>query len=251
MYTVDIGGTNLRIYNAEKLIYTQLFNGNINTNENLLADLEPILTDYQFDRYTKIGIAGYLTANDQVKNELDAVISGMIDDYKIMSDAQLHAENLINTNQLLVSLGTGSVGSYFEDGCFKVIGGYGYILGDVGSGYHFGKLCIIEYLENCEAGMRLEFMNMLEVYFGVEGRRILSKTVNKEKVVLSKLAKEFMDTEEFQWIFEKFSDQFLNELNRMQKISEKKEVVINGSIVHSKKFQKFVLNLDRNIIVKK
>lgn len=46
-------------------------------------------------------------------------------------------------------LGTGSVLTYFQhQQITEIIGGFGYLLGDEGSGYYFGKLVLQKYLNN-------------------------------------------------------------------------------------------------------
>ena len=61
-------------------------------------------------------------------------------------------------------LGTGSVlCKYNNEQINTILGGYGYLLGDEGSGYYFGKLAIQKYLDNqCS----IEYKELIETTFG-------------------------------------------------------------------------------------
>ncbi len=250
MYKVDLGGTNLRVFKDNTEIYTQKFNGNINLNPNLGPELVEVLHTIKVTDKLLIGIAGYYSCQEQLKLMLCAEFDQHLTNYKVVSDAEFHAMNLITSEQLLVSLGTGSVGSYYQQEEFKLIGGYGHQLGDIGSGYHFGKLVIQTYLHDYEAANRLPYMELVETHFKQVGRGILTSVLGSEKASCSQLAKLFMDDWRFEAIFELFFKQFEIELNRMIAISCKPQIVINGAVTNSEKFVEKITKLPQDIIIK-
>lgn len=250
MLKLDIGGTNLRLYKDEILVNSQAIHGNINSNSNLINELIEYLSLQQITSNILIGIAGYYTCADKLKLELDNALKSNITNYQVVSDAEFHAMELICEDELLISLGTGSVASYYQDKEFKIIGGYGHVLGDVGSGYHFGKLCIINYMNDYEAEKELTYMKKIEEHYKTQGRAVLSKVISDEKRQCSELSKLFMDDDDFEKVFSVFFNQFEKELYRYVDLSQKQLVVINGSITKSVRFKKELKTLKLNIKIK-
>ncbi len=246
MYKIDVGGTKVRILSNRQIISEQKIAGNINTNPCLASELIDFLRKQAITRNLYIGVAGYYSAPDNIKQDFNALLATSLTNFEVVSDAEFHAKQLINNDQLLVSLGTGSVGSYYNDNQFTVIGGYGHILSDVGSGYHFGKCCILQYLNDFEQNLQLPYMQEIENHFGLSGRAIIGKLQTDEKSQLSELSEMFMDEPEFKIIFELYFEQFVTELKRMQSIAKKDSVVINGSITKSVSFQKAITGLKLN-----
>lgn len=74
-------------------------------------------------------------------------------------------------------LGTGSVlCNYSKQGVDTILGGFGYLLGDEGSGYHFGKMALQHYLhEKCS----IEYANLIENNYGTK-REIIQKVYSEE-----------------------------------------------------------------------
>lgn len=250
MYKLDIGGTNLRLYNNNVLVCEMKINGNINLNTNLIAEVSDFLNQNLEINEIIIGVAGYYSCSNELKQDFIDMLDKKTFSYKLISDAEFHAMDLINKDQLLFSLGTGSVASYYNADEFTILGGYGHVIADLGSGYHFGKNCIISYLNDYEAGKHYSYMEKIEDYFGVTGRFVLTKLINNEKSSLSKLSKLFMDDSDFNLIFQQYFEQFNKELIRCIEISNKNQVVINGSITNSSQFKNAINKIDTNIIIK-
>ncbi len=250
MYKLDIGGTFLRLYKEDKLINSQAIHGNINSNPNLIEELLLYLEQTNITSDILIGIAGYYSCAEHLKLELKEILDIKLLNYRVVSDAEYHAIQLINDDELLISLGTGSVASYYQDGVFKIIGGYGHVLGDLGSGYHFGKLCIIKYMNDFEAGKNSSYMKKIEEYYNSHGRAVLSKVISDEKKQCSELSKQFMNDSAFEEIFLTYFQEFKTELTRYIDISKKQRVVINGSISKSVRFKEELETLNINIKIK-
>ena len=90
---------------------------------------------------------------------------------------------LSNTSGLIGIMGTGSVLCYFDGNTItKLVGGFGYLLGDEGSGYYFGKLMIHHYLSNkCSKALQQLIENtlgsreeILAKVYSSEGKKIIS-----------------------------------------------------------------------------
>lgn len=250
MFKLDIGGTNLRLYKEDKLVDAKPINGNINSNSNLINELVEYLEQQDITSNLLIGIAGYYTCADKLKLELDNALKSNITNYRVVSDAEFHAMELISVDELLISIGTGSVASYYQDNEFKIIGGYGHVLSDVGSGYDFGKVCIINYMNEFEAEKKSTYMKKLEEHYQAQGRAILSKVITDEKRQCSELSKLFMNDSDFEKVFLIFFEHFKNELYRCLNISKKQVVVINGSITKSVRFKTELKTVKLNIKIK-
>ncbi len=248
-YKLDIGATNLRLYKDDTLVNEKKFSGNINQNSALAHELVTYLRVNNVTNDILIGIAGYYTCGEVIKKDLNNLLKEKLHNFKVVSDAEYHAMHLINNDQLLISLGTGSVASYYNNDEFNIIGGYGHTLGDIGSGYHFGKLCIINYMHNFEANVQFDYMGKLENHFDVKGRNLLSKVLDDEKSNCSNLAVLFMDDNAFDHIFIEYFKQFIHELNRCLNVSQKQQVIINGSITKSLKFKEQLSNINTNVTI--
>jgi glucosamine kinase len=81
-------------------------------------------------------------------------------------------------------LGTGSVVCHYsENKIDQITGGFGYLLGDEGSGYNFGKLVIQKYLQNQLSSELKEFIentygdktNIISKVYSVEGKQFIGQ----------------------------------------------------------------------------
>lgn len=251
MYKLDIGGTNLRLFKNGTIICSKAINGNINLNPNIITEISKFIDEINEIDEILIGVAGYYSCSEELKKNFKNMLDQKQLRYQLVSDAEFHAIDLIDKNQLLFSLGTGSVASYYDNtGEFTILGGYGHVLTDYGSGYHFGKNCVISYLNDYEAGKRYSYMYKVEGYLGVTGRAVLTMILNNEKHCLSKLSKVFMDDKDFDLIFEMYFNEFYLELSRCMKVSQKCQVVINGSVTNSISFVNAINKIDTKIIIK-
>ena len=74
--------------------------------------------------------------------------------FSVLTDAELlHYSFFENSPGILIASGTGSVCLLNSpDGSYHQIGGWGYVLGDQGSGFHIGKLAISHILATMDSG---------------------------------------------------------------------------------------------------
>jgi N-acetylglucosamine kinase-like BadF-type ATPase len=94
------------------------------------------------------GLAGLVSNADKIQAIMDVFASAGFKSSKIhlSSDVDL-AKHLIEENGAILISGTGSICFSKTLGKEKRIGGYGYALGDEGSGYYVGKLALQAALE--------------------------------------------------------------------------------------------------------
>jgi N-acetylglucosamine kinase-like BadF-type ATPase len=105
--------------------------------------------------YATFGFAGAGRPAERTVVESAAGKSGF-KTFCVKTDAQiLHYSFFGDTQGIMIASGTGSVCLVnTPDGQYRQIGGWGYILGDGGSGFHIGKLAIAHALHNHETGRK-------------------------------------------------------------------------------------------------
>ncbi|MES2799659.1 MAG: hypothetical protein V4638_06555 [Bacteroidota bacterium] len=124
-------------------------------------------------------------------------------------------------------LGTGSVAAYFDDGeVVELKGGLGYILGDEGSAFSFGRLLLKLLLEN-----RLSTELTQEIHIAIGDRsEIISKVYSENgRNFVANLALQFgaSESKEIQWIHELNITTFLNSIESLKNL--KKGIAFTGS----------------------
>jgi glucosamine kinase len=117
------------------------------------------------------GAGCYTSTNKQIVNSYFSSIK--FHKITIESDILAAAKCTLNTNSGYVAiLGTGSVVAKYDGNTItKLIGGYGYLLGDEGSGYYFGKLLIQKHLDK---QLSVKLSSYIETTYG-NREQILSK----------------------------------------------------------------------------
>ena len=94
--------------------------------------------------------AGCSTEENQTKIKIHFTTEANFIHFEVASDLVAAGIALLGKEEGYVGiLGTGSVLTYYKNKQItEIIGGFGYLLGDEGSGYYFGKLVIQKYLNN-------------------------------------------------------------------------------------------------------
>ena len=172
-----------------------------------------------------------------------------------------------NGSGLIGIMGTGSVLCHFDGNTItKLIGGFGYILGDEGSGYYFGKLVIQYYLSNkCSEALRELIENtlgsreeILAKVYSSEGKKFISSillltennsiqeeinTIHKQNINLfldSYLPKESHNKSiSFIGSYAHFQENILQELIsqhgwKLEKCMQKPIIPLTENIIHRK-----------------
>lgn len=98
----------------------------------------------------------------------------------IITDAQLlHYSFFADTPGILIAAGTGSVCLFTTpDGQYRQLGGWGYLLGDTGSGFHIGKLAITHALDQMDKGRQPTRLTetLLQFYHAQNPRELITLT---------------------------------------------------------------------------
>jgi N-acetylglucosamine kinase-like BadF-type ATPase len=95
------------------------------------------------------GLAGILGHTDKINEIIDMFAQLGVRDHQIYLSGDIDlAKQLINKEGAILIAGTGSICFSKSAGVEKRIGGYGYILGDEGSGFYIGKLALQAALDN-------------------------------------------------------------------------------------------------------
>jgi hypothetical protein len=147
-----------------------------------------------------------------------------IHNIKVNSDLLGAAISLFGDKDGVIGiLGTGSVLAQIEqNNISKVIGGFGHILGDEGSGYHFGKLLLSRYFHNEFSG---ELNELIELELGSKELILKNVYAPDSKKYISSLSAQFSKyrSDEIMAIHEEninlFVDFYIAQLASCQKIS--------------------------------
>ncbi len=143
--------------------------------------------------------------------------------FNIFSDVlgACHA-SLGDQSGVVAILGTGSVLCYFDgQKITKIKGGLGYLLGDEGSGYYFGKLVVTKYLKSCFSdSLMMSLTNVLgdnkevlsQVY-GENGKNYLSSI----SFIVSDLVSDFSELSE---LHKSNIQLFISEVIKEDKVNE-------------------------------
>jgi N-acetylglucosamine kinase-like BadF-type ATPase len=158
-----------------------------------------------------------------------AFSSWHITDVKVSSDLIGAAYALLGKEDGVIGvLGTGSVAAIIKDHQLKqVLGGYGYLLGDEGSGYAFGKKLLYKYLHGAfsdELSAQLKKIlggkeEILKKVYGPIGKKYISG--------IAKAVNELPGSEEITCLHEQNMEEYIDEY--LKKIPELKEISFVGS----------------------
>lgn len=155
----DVGGTKTRIvyYDENGLVINEIEVGSCH-----ILQVEDDLIKYRLRKGLELlngyrnvsivlGFAGY-GSNLKIRQQIELICEEVFFEYEylIFNDAELALENsLSGRDGILVISGTGSIGLARNDSKIYRCGGFGYLLGDEGSGYSIGlsalkSVCLME-----------------------------------------------------------------------------------------------------------
>lgn len=162
---VDAGGTKtlIRVYNdTDQMLGEQRFEGASlghqldDSCQRIYQYIESVLAQYLLDAQQclcVIGVAG--AGNAHNKKALTQCLSALsFSALQIESDALTSAFGAnAGQNVACVALGTGSVGTRLEQGKATLVGGWGFTVGDEGSGAKLGLLAIQALINAIDKGV--------------------------------------------------------------------------------------------------
>ncbi len=129
---------------------------------------------------------------DEKKTAIDLIRAVGIQKFSIMTDAEINYYSIFGEEYgVLISAGTGSICLVkTPDQKFRQIGGWGYLLGDEGSGFDIGRQAIKTALEEIYANSHFsEFTSTLLSFYGIERPpsliSIIYSSVNPPKLIAS------------------------------------------------------------------
>ncbi len=241
---IDAGASKIayRFYEKDNIINNEIaFEGNLVTNEEkaMIKIIEIVNTFKGYnDIKILIGIAGGLS-NLKASLQLEECIRtfNFVKSVKVLPDIYLSSiSSMQNKDGLVGVIGTGVGFVNKTNNEFEFYGGYGYILGDIGSGFYFGKLLIQKYIDYTSHYTSNEFTNLIEDYFEVKNpREIINIIMQDVRNILPKLTKEFIDNDICQRVTTKFLHDLTNELEKAMFYFNVDSITLNGSLLKSKK----------------
>lgn len=143
--------------NTKKRVVSGFGNFSVNIEEtinHLLSVLEELTEDVEklAIKFIQIGIAGYSNFND--KEQLNEKLSKLYNcEVSIVTDAEIALYSIkkdSEKNVIMVLGGTGSAVMYDYLGKTQLIGGFGHLLGDEGSGYHLAITALKNIIKQYE-----------------------------------------------------------------------------------------------------
>ncbi len=256
---IDSGGSKLsyRLLRNDEVVFESLVyqNGNIFTNEENIINIyrQIILKCVTRPTLLLIGAAGAISAKENLsKISKELIEIENIQQVEIISDVELIAiANQINKNSLLFALGTGSVGVLSLKSKRQIIGGYGYMYGDQGSGFSYGQKIIKQYYIDYDLGNEFRYMKKIEDYFGCSSPREISKILNANPIHLTaKLTKEFIDDPVFSDFTEEFSDELIKYILKFRVHYRLFDIRVFGSLTKSQNIRATLLKNDIQLATK-
>lgn len=190
---VDGGGTKtlgiLTNANGELIKKVKLGAGNIavlgsKLAKQLIHDLINSLvseTEIKEIAWATFAFAG-LGREKEKKAVRDIIASAGIEKFSVMTDAEILYYSIFEERSgILVASGTGSVCIIKDKNILRQIGGWGYILGDEGSGFDIGKKAIRKTVAEWQAKKWPSFMTkqLLEFYNVRDTEELLSMLYSK------------------------------------------------------------------------
>jgi len=128
-------------------------------------------------RWATLGLAG--AGRQSIRQALKAGLNrSRMDDATIFSDAELLYQSVfMDSDGILVIAGTGSIALARQDEAFQQVGGWGYLLGDEGSGYDIGRQAIRQALQEEENGQAYSGLTaaVLDFYAVETPKQLLEK----------------------------------------------------------------------------
>ena len=130
--------------------------------------------------------AGCSSEENQVKIKTHFTTNTHFIHFEVASDLVAAGLSILGDEEGYVGiLGTGSVLTYFKDtNVTKILGGFGYLLGDEGSGYYFGKLVLQKFLNN---ELSEELKTLVENTYGTRNQLISKSYQNDGKAFISSI----------------------------------------------------------------
>ena len=150
------------------------------------------LTQFWIDLTQKLAIschfygAGCSTEENKTKIKNHFTNEANFIQFEVASDLVAAGIALLGKEEGYVGiLGTGSVLTYYNNKQItEIIGGFGYLLGDEGSGYYYGKLVLQKFLNN---ELSEELKTLVENTYGTRNQLISKSYQNDGKAFISSI----------------------------------------------------------------
>lgn len=168
---IDAGGTSTRaalLDNGREVWSATGPAANISTGD--IEVLRNVLADCPQADSACAGVAGLLSSDQKARAEalLQSLFPGAavcaVPDYEAALEACVPSANVC------VVAGTGSIVCSRLEGEVKRTGGRGYVLGDEGSGFQFGRDAFLEFLDASEEGVSEVLSSAVKAAFGTRSR---------------------------------------------------------------------------------
>ena len=140
------------------------------------------------------GIAG--AGRKQVKNQIQTGLNQEYPDiqFYITDDIKAaHAGAFGGKNGILIMAGTGSAVAGKQNGRWYRSGGYGYLLGDEGSGYEIGRKGLRLAARQMDANKSRIFYKLLQEHLQISNRDELTTMLYSNSLRVSRFAKHLLD----------------------------------------------------------
>lgn len=188
-----------------------------------------------------MGLGGY-GSDDQVRNQIDEVISTVFPQAKVMSDSQLAMIAALDGSKgvFLIS-GTGSIAMYNDGEKIHRQGGFGYQIGDEGSGFWIGKKILQLFSQQVDERIeRTDVYDLTLKHFNITNPygiiALLNENPNEYRFRVASLAKVFSKCKDpnIDLIFQEAGRELAAIANGF-KIKEKTKIAFGGSVLtHNK-----------------
>lgn len=187
--SIDVGGTKTQavLYDENGQVLQELSLSSCHfmnaQEEEIKVRLKQCLLDDEAE--IVIGYAGY-ERNEELRQKIDTVVQEVFQGHPvhIMSDVKMALlGSLEGQDGILVILGTGSVVMKKKQDTVTCTGGWGYLLGDEGSGYSIGLKALQKFVKQADGRMPKDelYIDIMELYDMKEPAEIIARCMNEGK----------------------------------------------------------------------
>lgn len=249
---IDIGGTKTRavLYDDQGNPVEEKVTGSCHFMNEEESVIRCRLKDCCFDATSPIviGYAGY-GKSEQLKARIDRIVDETYKDRKVtlMSDIDLVLYSCFGgSDGTAVILGTGSIVIKKKNGTVIQKGGWGYLLGDEGSGYAIGLAALKQYVLEAESRAEKSILSTcIPELFGLKDPRSLLDEVmindRPDRTKIASAARIVLENAQDYTCRHILTRASLNVCNLILSVAEPgEEVIVTGGLSNSKTYLKII-----------
>lgn len=246
---------NIKILAKQNTLIVHYLDGeDVKTEKYFNQKLTPKIIDQINEKENVSNVTIAVSGLSQHINYLEKISTGLNCEFQLLSDLELFKNNYLKESELICILDEGSSFGIIKENEFYRYGGYGYLIGDVGSLYNLGMRLIKKYIVFNENELSNDFTNVVEDYFKLEEGQVdkfIGKIYTNEPFNILNFTRQMMEldnstiNEEINY----FVDELLDYIYNISLKKSIEKIYITGEIVHNNIIYQSLDNLDHVTII--